>query len=360
MRIIRNYFLREFLTNLTASFVGITFILLLGNLITALDYIVRKGIDPMIAVKSFVYAVPYLLQYSLPLSVLLGILLTMSRFSSDNEIIAIKAAGIGMSRILGIFFSVGIVLSMVLLIMQFSIIPYSSFMSKRILKDLGSVNPGSLIEPGTFIDTFDGFVLFVHDTEFSTLRKIYIYQTGEKKGNIIFAERGEFSVDKGFLRIKLENGFIEAPDMQYRIMFQTHFMSLPITTGAKIEKKIKQKDIKELYADIKVYEKNIAQKTSFDRSEYTKVKAEIHKRYSFSLTALIFILLGFGLAGRTKGRDRSVNLTIIFVTGLAYYVLSVLFQSLVLKERLPVLGIWIPNIVFFVYATYHTYKTCRS
>ena len=204
MRIIRNYFLREFLTNLTASFVGITFILLLGNLITALDYIVRKGIDPMIAVKSFVYAVPYLLQYSLPLSVLLGILLTMSRFSSDNEIIAIKAAGIGMSRILGIFFSVGIVLSMVLLIMQFSIIPYSSFMSKRILKDLGSVNPGSLIEPGTFIDTFDGFVLFVHDTEFSTLRKIYIYQTGEKKGNIIFAERGEFSVDKGFLRIKLE------------------------------------------------------------------------------------------------------------------------------------------------------------
>jgi len=359
MRIIRNYILGEFIGSLTASFVGITFILLLGNLITALDFIVRKGIDPILAVKSFAYAVPYLLQYSLPLAVLLGILLTMSRFSADNELVALKAAGIGMSRILVIFSSVGIVLSMVLLIMQFSVIPYSNYMSKRILKDLGSVNPSNLIEPGTFIDTFDGFVLFVHDMEFSSLRKIYLYQTGEKKGNIIFAERGEFTVDNGFLRIKLENGFIEAPDMQYRIMFQTHFMSLPITSGGKIEKKIKQQDIKELYASANTLAKT-KDSQSFDGIEYRKVVTEIHKRYSFSLTAIIFILLGFGLAGRTKGRDRSVNLTIIFVIGLAYYVLSILFESLVIKSKLPVVGIWIPNVIFFSFAAYHTYKTCRS
>lgn len=357
MRILRNYFLKDFFNHLFSAFIGITFILLLGNLIKALDFIVRKGVDVIIAGKSFAYAVPYLLQYSLPLATLLAVLLCMGRFAADNEFVAIKVAGIPMKKILSIFLTVGMIITLLLVFMHSKIIPHAHFMSKKIIKEIGQANPLGLIEPGVFVDSFDGFVLLTQDMESNILKKVYIYQTDKKNANVIFANKGEFLIEEDMLNIKLEDGFIEGPKMKFRIKFQNHFMQLPIAKNkVTINKKTKHLGFRELYNE---YTKVKDSDLPHHKDKKKEVLVEFNRKISLSFASIIFVILGFGIAGQAKPREKSVNLSIIFIAGLGYYLLSLLSTTLVMKNNFPVYVIWVPNTIFFIVGLYHTHKTCK-
>lgn len=358
MKIIRNYFLKEFISNFFASFIGITFILLLGNLIKALDFIVRKGVDVTVAGKSFLYAIPYLLQYSLPLASLLGILICMGRFASDNEFIALKVAGIGMFKLLKFFLTFGAALSIFLIFLHSHLIPHSHYMSKVTIKEIAKSNPLGLIEPGVFIDSFKGYVLLTQDMESNILKKVYIYQAEGDKTNVIFANRGEFVVDDNILKVKLQDGFIEGPNMQYRNNFESLFMNLPFEKNKiHINKKPKHMGIKEILRQIKL---TINSKEEHIREMHKELLVEINRKISLSFASFIFILLGFGVSGQVKVREKSMNYSVIFIAGLGYYLLSLLCTSLVMKNLFPVVGIWLPNLVFFLIGIYYSYKTCKS
>ena len=359
MRIIRNYFLREFTVNLISAFVGITFFLLLGNLIKALDFIVRKGVDANVALQSFMYTIPYLLQYSLPLSALLGILICMGRFGSDNEFVAIKVAGIGMAKILRIFLTFGCVFTLFLIYLHVSIIPHSHYMSKKIIKELGKSNPVSMIEPGIHVDCFDGFVLFTQDMDGNILKNVYIYQTQKNgKTNLIYAQRGDFIVEDNFLKINLTEGFVQGPAMQYRIKFENHFMNIPIDTQKQsIKKKIKHLGLKEIIRELKPLKDS---GDALDNDKEKKLLVELNRKLSLSFASIIFIILGFGISGQMKIREKSINLSVIFITGLGYYLLSLLCTSLVIKDYLPVAGIWGPNLIFFLIGIFYCNKTCNA
>jgi LPS export ABC transporter permease LptF len=358
MRIIRNYFLREFGSNLIHAFVGITFILLLGNLVQASDLVIRKGVDIGVAGKFFLFTIPYLLQYSLPLACLLGILLCMGRFAADNEFVAIKVAGIGLWRILKIFLIVGMTISLFLIFLHVRLIPYSHYMTKSTLKEIGKENPLGLIEPGVFVDAFKDFVLFTHDMEDNILKRVYIYQLQEDAGSVIFAERGEFVVDGNVLKVKLQDGFIEGPNMQYRVRFQNHFMHLPIEKNKKtLSKKAKHMGIKEINSELKLLKHQTGSHVPEKRRE---LQIELHRKISTSFASVIFVLLGFGVAGRIRGRERSTNLSVIFIVGLGYYLISLLCTTLVEKHYLPVYGIWLTNIVFLAIGGYYSWRACTS
>lgn len=357
MRIIRNYFLKDFFHNLFTAFVGTTFILVLGNLIKAIDLIVRKGVDVVVAGKSFMYVVPYLLQYSLPLSTLLAVLLCMGRFTSDNEFVAIKVAGIPMRKILSIFLTVGTIITFLLIFMHSKIIPHAHFMHKKIIQEVGKDNTLALIEPGVFVDAFEGFVLLTQDMESNILKKVYIYQTDKKNANVIFANRGEFVIEDEFLKVKLEDGFIEGPKMKFRIKFKNHFMELPIAQKkSTMPKKLKHLGFRELHSKYKEVKDS---EHPLDKYEARKILVEFHRKISLSFASIIFVILGFGIAGQAKPREKSVNLNIIFIAGLGYYLLSLLAATLVIKNNFPIYLIWVPNLIFLTVGLYNTYKTCR-
>lgn len=354
MRIIRNYFLKEFSQNFFYSFLSITFVLVLGNLIKVSDLVIRKGVHFVTAGLLFLYYIPYLLEFSLPLACLLGVLLSVGRISSDNELVALKVAGISFTRILAIFLTLGVIISLFLVILNDRIIPQAHFASRKVLKEITKENPLGFVEPGVFIDNFKDFILFTHDVDANILKKVFIYEIQEGSSNLIYADRGEFVVERDILKIKLQSGFIEGPAMKYRIHFQTHFMHLPIEKqGHKTQKKPKDMTIKEIRQQISYYkQKNI---------DALPLKVELHRKLSLSFSSIVFVLLGFGVAGLIKHREKSINFSICFCAALAYYLLSILGEALVLKGILPVtLGMWFPNIIFSIIGGFITYRICAS
>ncbi len=337
------------------SILSITFVMLMGNLIKTSDLIVRKGVDIPSAFKMFLFLIPYLLGFVIPIAILLGCLMTVGRISSDNELIAIKVGGVSMARILAVFITIGIIFSLFLIIVNDKIIPKAHFESRKIIKQIGKKNPLGFIEPGVFIDNFSDFVLFTQDVEGNILKNVFIYQMSEGKGdsnNFIHAEKGEFVVDGNVLNIKLSNGFIQESKMKYRTNFQTYFMHIPFDiSNISVSRKPVDMSLKELKDEINNFEKN--------NMDILPLRVGYHKKISFSFSAVIFALLGFGLGAQIKHREKSINFGICFFAALLYYLFYMLGETLALKGIFPVVfSMWLGNIIFLIIGIYFSYKAC--
>ena len=354
MRIVRNYFLKEFLHNFFFSFLIITFFIALGNLVMLPDMIIRKGVGVSAASQIFLYRLPYLFMYSLPLSCLLGVLLSVGRISSDNEIIALKVGGISFFKILTVFLTVGLIISLCLIVLNDYVISQAHFASRKLLRSVSKKNPLAFIEPGSFVE-FRDYQLFTQDIEANTLKKVFINELKEGSSNIIYAEEGDFIIDENLLKIKLKNGFMEGPSMKYRLHFKNHFMHLPIERqDVKTSKKPKDMGIKEIGTEIAALKRDSKNPLPF--------QVELHRKISLSFSSIVFVLLGFGIAGVVRHREKTINIGICILAGMVYYFLGeTLCKALAFKMILPVfLVMWLPNILFLIIGCYLSYKVCVS
>ncbi|RJP28172.1 MAG: YjgP/YjgQ family permease [Candidatus Omnitrophota bacterium] len=363
MKILRDYFLKEFLGPLFLSLGVLTFVMLIGNLIKIADLIINKGVDIFNVAKLFLFMAPYLLTYTLPISALTAVLLSLGRLSSDNEIIAIKASGINLFKLIFPLLITGTLLSLVLVVFNDRVIPYAHFAARKTLIEVGIKNPAAALEPGVFIDSFEKYILFIYRIDQNKLSNIRIYepQGDDKPTRTIVAKRGEFVADpeKNMVKLKLIDGSSDEPDPEnpsnfYKLNFKTYFMTLNMNNAQdskEINKKPKDMTIQELKKEV-----NTVKKEGIDPSPLI---TEINKKISLAFSCFVFILLGVPLAIMTKRREKSINFGIAFVVVGIYYLLLMGSEALSLQGQMdPMIAMWLPNILFILIGAFLTYKIC--
>jgi len=354
IKILRNYILKDFFSVFIFSFLLLSMVMLMGNMVQISDMVVRKGVSFFDAAKIFLFFIPYLLGFTIPLSFLLGLLLVMGRLITDNEIVAIRVAGISLVEILNIFLILGVVFSLFLFILNNRIIPNFHYRYRSQIKNIYFKNVSALIEPGMFLEDFQNYILYVSDKKENKLKNIFIYEIGEKNktNKVTFAEQGEFIVEDDILKIKLEDGFRDEttsgdkPEL-YRLNFKVFFMDIPIEKKEKVKVDKKPKDM-----SLDELRKKIAYLKKVGVSPF-KLKEELHKRISFSFSVISFVILGFGVALTVKHREKSINFGIAFLAAGIYYLLFVLGETLIEYRFIaPSLGMWLPNIIVITIGGY--------
>src|ERR1700690_1880858 len=133
MRIIRNYILKECLQPFTLSISVLTSVFLLGFLPQLADKVINNGVSLTAMGQVFLYNVPILLGYTLPIACLITVILALGHMSSENEILAMRASGIHLFRLLVPITVVGIALCLVVFLLNDRIIPNSFDAQTRIL-----------------------------------------------------------------------------------------------------------------------------------------------------------------------------------------------------------------------------------
>jgi lipopolysaccharide export system permease protein len=94
------------------------------------------------AVAYFLWQMPQFMLYVIPMALLLGTLLAMQRLSSESEITAMKAGGIGLSRIVTPLLIVGLVMSVFDLVLQEDIVPLANLQAQSIKAEvIEHINP---------------------------------------------------------------------------------------------------------------------------------------------------------------------------------------------------------------------------
>ena len=368
MKILRNYLLKEFCLPFLFSLAVLIFVMLLGNLIKLVELIITKGVSFLMVSKLFLFLIPYLLTYVIPIAVLSAALLSLGRLSSDNEILAIRASGINNFRLVLPLLMVGLVLSLFLVILNDRVIPRAHYATRKTLIDIGIKNPTAALEAGTFIGSFQNYVLFIYSIERNKqtgerniLNNVRIYepQGKDKPSRIIVARRGEFvSVpEKRLVKLKLMDGTSDEPDTKkpgefFKLNFKTYYMTLNMANqdeNKEVEKKAKDMTMRELDQQIKEFKsKGI---------ETAPLLTQLHQKLALAFSALVFILIASPMAIITHRREKTLNFGLAFLIVAIYYLLLIGFESLSLQGCLPpAIGIWMPNIIFTALGLFLTFK----
>lgn len=365
MKILRNYFLKEFVGPLTIALAVLTFVFVLGNLIQIAEMVINKGVDITSVFMLFIYMIPALFTYTLPIATLVAVLMSLGRLSSDNEIVAIKASGIHFFRLLLPFITVGVILSLGLVIFNDRVVPYAHYAQRKMAIEVGMKNPSAAFEPGVFINAFEKYILFIYRIEDGKLINVRIYepQGNDKPARTIIAKKGEFITlpEKKMIKLKLIDGTADEPDPEnpqsfYKLNFKTYFMTLNLANAQQdgtVEKKPKDMTIKELKNEIK--------KLKSEGIDPSPLRTQINEKIALAFSCLAFVLLGSSLAIITRRREKSINFGIAFLIAGIYYLLLVSSEALSLQGYAnPQIAMWLPNIILGGIGAILTYRSCAS
>ena len=367
MKILRNYILKEFFSPLFLSLGVLTFVMvLIGNLKRIADLVINKGVDIFSVIQIFIYLTPYIVTYTLPISVLIAVLLALGRLSSDNEIIAIRSSGVSLLRLIMPLLIVSLILSLGLVVFNDQAASYAHFAYRKTLKEMGIKNPTAAFEEGVFIDSFKKYILFIYhvDQKKNRMSNIRIYepQGEDRPTRTIVAKAGEFITipDKNIVKLKLIDGTSDEPDPEnptnfYKLNFRTYFMNLDMgqMQDRVVERKYKEMTIKEL--------KKEAAKLEKEGISPAPLITKIHEKLALAFSCFVFMLLGSSLGIITRRREKSINIGIAVLIIICYYPLLIGSEALAIEGHLPAaLALWIPNIIFGAIGIYLTHKLCAS
>jgi len=363
MRIIHNYMLKEFFSAFLLALFILTFVMVLGNIIYLVGLIIAKGVPMLMIFNLFLCMLPYSLQFVLPIAIMAGLLLSLGRLSSDNEIISIRASGMSTFRLILPFLILGVIFTLSSILLLDRITPKAHLKRRQIMREIGSKNPAAALEPGIFINSFDKYIIFVYEIDGNRFRNIRIYepQGDDKPPRTIIAKRGEFITvpDKDILKLKLVDGTSDEinpndPSNFYKMNFHTYFMTLNFAkeqSKGPMSKKAKDMTLRELWTEI--------QKLRKMRINDDPIAAEFHKKIAMSFSSMVFFLLGVPLGIITRRREKTANIAIAFLVVGAYFILTLCVEALSKQGNLaPSSGMWIPNIIFGTIGVYLSAKLC--
>jgi len=353
MRILRDYILKEFFHSFFLSLIVFTFVLLVGNIIRLADLVINKGVDIISVLKLFLYLVPWLLSFTLPIAVLTAVILMFGRFSTDGELIAMKASGVSLYRISFPILMVGAIFSFVSFFLNDQISPNASFASRKVVKEIGIRKPTAYLEEATFIRGLENYIIFIHEIKGNRLKNIRIYQPQEgKPTRVIVAEYGEIKTlpEKDMVELTLYNGTSEEPsptdpESFYKLNFKTYHMTIDLSTLLKkesIQKKTREMTINELNKEIENFTKQ--------QIDPTPLLVEIYKKINMSIASFVLVLIGIPLGIRAHRSEKSIGFGISLFLFAIYWGFLLGGIALSLRGTVPPLvGVSLPNVTFFIF-----------
>lgn len=336
MKIIRDHMLNEFLGPFLGTLFGLLSLFILGRgIIQMADFVFNKSVDVWLIVQLFLFSLPFMLIFVIPMAVLIATLAMFRKLSADNELTALKASGISLSKITSPLFVFVFILCLVSLLMADRVAAASHYNYRLLLARIGIENPSAALEEGTFIKKFKNFVIFIYEIDKNKLKGIRIYQPQQGRPvRTIVAQKGELiSIpERGIIKLKLVHGTSDEPDPKdptklYKLNFKTYDLPLNLSDIKESNapgKKPKDMSIRELSNEIeRLGEAGI-------KATYS-LSAEIHNKIAMAFSSLVFLLVGIPLGITTRRGDKSVSYGLSLIIATFYW--SVLIGGKALAQK---------------------------
>src|SRR5206468_1461651 len=199
MKILDRYLSRQILSTVIWAVSLLTMILVLGNVLRDLLSLLLSHQVPVTYILTFIaYLLPFSLTYSIPWGVLVAVLLVFGKLSSENELVAFRANGVGMPRVCFPVFVIAIVFLGICLWINLYAAPIAEVKLRSAAFDLASNDPLALFGSDEVIDQFPNRKIYVEKKEGSTLQDLYIFEMNPQNlpTRVIYARRGTLEVDK--------------------------------------------------------------------------------------------------------------------------------------------------------------------
>lgn len=323
------------------------------------EFLLVHGIKWVTMAKIMGYMSISFLPLLLPMSLLLAVLLTYNRFSLDSEIIAMKSSGVNTFSIIlpAVLFSV--LIAFISSQTSFYVAPWGNRQFEVLINRLGNTKAAASIREGTFSEGFFDLVVYANkvDSQSGLLSDLFIYDEKNPDAPLtIVALEGQIIPDQTHpghsVLLRLFNGQIHRKAESHTVInFETYdvLLSDPIRLEER-KKSVSSLSLDELQA--------LRFNTEFPVEQRQQYDIEYHKRWALSMACLVFCGLGlaFGIVtNRRSGKSSGFVVSVGFI--ILYWIVYLSFESMVRSNQLGTwLGLWLPNILFSVFALYHLRK----
>jgi LPS export ABC transporter permease LptF/LPS export ABC transporter permease LptG len=354
MRILTRYILREVTSHALIGAAIFTFILFTKELGQILELVARNSAPLPSVAEIFFLTLPAALTYTIPMGVLVGILIGLSRLAADSEITAMRASGIGVwtfLRIISIFVVVAWILA---LINGAYISPMSQAALGRLQDRLKSSQVSFEVQPRVFYEGFPKLVLYVQDVKSAKggalWKGVFIADISDPSSpKITMAQQGILiSEGPDTLHLHLVDGTTHetdpaSPDHYQISTFQETDMPIPVPQADSAREQEPAPVAEMSTRDL------IMQRPANQRMAARWYDIEFHRRLALPTACVVLALVGIplGLSSKKGGKSSGFVLTIVLV--FAYYFVSLLGVSLARQGKVsPAFGGWLADIVFFI------------
>jgi LPS export ABC transporter permease LptG/LPS export ABC transporter permease LptF len=356
VRILTRYILGEIISLTLIGFALFTFILFMPRLPHILEVVVRNSSTLTDVAEVFLFTLPNLFEVTIPMAVLWGILLGLSRLASDSEIIAMRACGMGIGYFVKVASIVAIGGTLLGLGNSLYLAPRANQAIVEMEQSLETSQASYEIEPRVFYEDFRDYVLYVQDVRSGTgaanWRQVFMADVSDPNNPLITTAASATVVTDNTqeLLMRLRDGVrdetvADEPEQSNISTFTT--TDLPLMLNP-------QSDVRLGRLDTRLYAMPLSVLLEHTNGPDAKrFLIELHNRFAFPSACLVLMLVGvpLGVASRRGGKSSGFVLTILLV--FIYYFLSATGTELGHENKLPAfLAVWSANLLFAVAGTF--------
>lgn len=360
------YLATEILAPFFASLIILNGILFLGRLVPLLDIIFDFGINFADFIRMCAYIVPKLLLFSIPMASMMGVIIAITRMTNDNEIMAFKANGIGLYRLLPPVIIVAVCTTSLTYFSSTSLIPKGTVAMKILFFQLAKEKIDKGVQEKQFSEGIKNVVLYVDkiDPDSNQWQGVYVSDLRHKNTPVtIMAETGNLSarVEDMQISLALEDGTMNRAidDLTQTMRFKRYILNLPLKAPQYIAGGSATEIGKNGLTQDQLL-KQAAQLGSKTEKGLTMM-IEYHKRLALPVGCFIMSLLGLPLAFMTKPGRRPMGIPLGLAFFILYYILFTAGKAFSESGNLPVAAaMWAPNLIFAAGTFQFTRRVARE
>jgi lipopolysaccharide export system permease protein len=308
--------------------------------------VVLKGMPLVVALQVFVYRLPSIVVYIFPMAMLLGALLAFSRLSSQSEIIAFRASGISLYRLIVPVIFLGLIVSFVNLTFSEIVVPESNKAAKNLLIETSAKHQPKM-QKNVFVPEMKKGVLkrifYAETMRGSTMQDVIVQEFSDGKLNQILTaktavwqkDKNEWLFSDGTIYLIAETG-----EYKHLIKFKEQSIAIKYTPADFYigDKNPEEMTLGELREFIGLKEKMGVDVTDF--------KIQLNMKMAIPFASLVFALLGAPLGINPRRASSSIGLGLSIIVIFLYYILTFISMSIgELGIITPGMAAWLPNFI---------------
>ena len=386
-----------------------------------MDRFLGKGLSLEVVFKFLIFNSAWIISLAIPMAVLITVLMTFGRLSSDNEITAFKASGIGIDKLIYPSLMFGLLVFLFVTPFNLWILPEMNHNVRKLSQTISRSRPDIEFNE-QLLNTLADKIIYVGDRKSTnSFNNIVIFDKAKKNHTTIMSEYGYFESLQDGIVINLVNGSIHENlnNNEYRkTYFDRYNIAIPFDKieynktnnlnrqeremnihqliekinfykkkSKKLNKKIiinqlkidslnailsnealnKKHDLLTINKTKKILEDTINKTKNNEKlipsyiRKINKYSVELHKKFSIPVACFIFILLGTPLGIISKNKNMSVSVSIGIVFFIIYWSFLIVGEDLSDRGKFnPALSMWLPNLILGIIAYYLYYKVGDS
>ncbi len=360
MRILSRYILKEIIGHAAIGLLVFSFVIYVRPLSQLLELVARRNLSGARILTLFMLPVPAILVLTIPMAVLVGTLIGLSRISADGEAIAIRAAGLGSGQFLRPVLAFALAGWVLTSGMSLFVAPAAAQKLASMETRLGAAEAAYEIKPRIFIERFPHLLLYIQSiTEpHSEWHDVFIADTAHPESiRVTLAKKGRL-VNRGRSRrltLYLQKGSTHEydpahPDAYTVMSFaQSDIPIKPAGNLASPRKVPAMLSLGKLWRALSL------------PAERQAALVELNYRLALPLAALVLPMVGIPLGLMTRKGGKSFGLILGIFLVFIYYILMAAGLSFARQGRVdPRISLWVANAAFAACGLFLLLNMARS